>query len=292
MPVKSTQIVMESEDLEISIRKITVTYRFRNETDRDIDATVAFPLPMLSGGAVENEPMRLPSKSAVNFMNFEVTVDGKRSAVQTEVRAFYEQREITQRLRALGLPLSVVDPGMARAIQRLTAMHRAELSKEELLDCEDQQPCWATWDTKIQYFWTQHFPAGGTVTLRQSYSPVVGGSYLVRSMAAPSRGKEFCVSNDARSAIQDFKKRQPVKDQDEIVLWENEIQYILTTANNWSGPIRSFHLVVSMESPEDILLSCTALTRISPTRYEMTRSNFRPDRELDLMILTAKNYRP
>jgi Domain of unknown function (DUF4424) len=90
--------------------------------------------------------------------------------------------------------------------------------------------------------------------------------------------------------MQDFKKRHAGKDQDAIVLWENEIQYILTTANNWSGPIRNFHLVVSTESPEDILMSCTALRRTAPTRYEMSRTNFRPDRELDLMILTGKNY--
>jgi Domain of unknown function (DUF4424) len=290
VPVKSTQIVMESEELEISIGRITVTYRFRNETDRDVDATVAFPLPLLSGGALENEPMKLPVKDAVNFLGFEVTADGKPVPVRSEVRAFYEKREITQRLQGVGLPLSVADPGMARAIQRLTAQQRAALSKEELLACEDRQPCWATWETRIQYYWTQRFPARGTVTLRQTYRPVVGGSYVVRSMAAPSMAKELCMSNEARAAMQDFKKRHTGKDQDAIVLWENEIQYILTTANNWSGPIRNFHLVVNTESPEDILMSCTALKRVSPTRYEMSRANFRPDRELDVMILTAKNY--
>jgi hypothetical protein len=61
VPAKSGGIAMESEELAISIHRISVSYVFRNSSGRDIDATVAFTLPVLDGGELDNEPVRLPS---------------------------------------------------------------------------------------------------------------------------------------------------------------------------------------------------------------------------------------
>jgi hypothetical protein len=169
------------------------------------------------------------------------------------------------------------------------------LAKDELIECDDQpgakQRCAAMWETQVQYYWTQHFPARGTVTLRQSYAPVVGGSYLVASMAGPSGPEEHCVGKSELVRIADYKKRHPARTRDDIVLWENRIQYILTTANNWSGPIRSFHLAVVTESPEEMLMTCEAgLKQAAPGRYEMSRTNYAPAKDLDLLILSGRNY--
>jgi hypothetical protein len=295
VPMKSAQIVMESEDLSISIHKVTVVYRFRNDSDRDIEATVAFPLPALNGGDVENVPMRLPSKDPQNFMGFQVTEGDKTIVPKVELRAFVDNREITDRLKSLGVPLSVADKSMESALRRLPAQQRAMLEKDEWVECNEEQGagprCAAMWETRIQYYWTQRFPARNTVTLRQSYAPVVGGSYMVESMAAPSSREENCVGKEDLLRIRDYKKRHPAKSADDIVLWENRIQYILTTANNWRGPIGSFHLTVATETPEDMLLTCeTSLKQTSPVRYEMSRTNYSPARNLDLLILTGKNY--
>jgi hypothetical protein len=295
VPVKSAQIVMESEDLEISIHKVTVTYRFRNESDHDVVAVVAFPLPALNGGDLENVPMRLPSKDPVNFMDFRVTEGDKAIAPMVEIRAFQENRDVTGRVKSSGLPVSVADKSMEGALQRIQAQQRASLVKDELVWCDDErgakQRCAAMWETRIQYYWTQRFPARSTITLRQSYQPVVGGSYLVASMQAPSTKEEHCVGKPDLLRIAEFKKRHPVKSQDDFVLWENRIQYILTTGNNWSGPIRNFHLAVTTESAEDLLMTCEpGLKQTSPMRYEMTRANYSPPKDLDLLILTGKNY--
>jgi hypothetical protein len=295
VPVKSSAIVMESEELEISIHKVSVAYRFRNETDRDIDATVAFPLPALLGGALENEPMRLPAKDPVNFMDFRVMDGDKPVAVKAEVRAFQEAREVTDRVKALGLPMSVADKSMEGALRKLSAQQRAALVKDELIECYDERTaserCAAMWETRIQYYWTQRFPARGAVTLRQSYQPVVGGSYMVASMASPSSKQEHCVGQGDLAHIQEYKKAHPAKTRDDIVLWENRIQYILKTANNWKGPIGNFHLTVATDSPEELLMTCeTGLKRTAPTRWEMSRTNYAPAKDLDLLILSGKNY--
>src|SRR5690242_21667847 len=70
VPVKSTQIVMESEDLQISVHKITVRYVFRNTRDKDIDALVEFPLPDLPGGIGFFGNVDIPDKGSLNFVDF------------------------------------------------------------------------------------------------------------------------------------------------------------------------------------------------------------------------------
>jgi hypothetical protein len=294
IPLKTARVALESEDLEISSHRVTVTYRFQNQSAADIDAIVGFPLPALNGGDVENVPMSLPSKDPVNFIDFQVTADGRPVKADVETRAFVENREITGQLRRLGLSASVLEVRASNALRRLTAAERAALRKDEWIECDDARgDCAPMWQTRIQYYWKQHFPAGRTVVVRHSYRPVVGGSYLVASMDGASNIRPYCGGSQGLGNIAALKKRYQPKSQDDIVLWEDRIDYILTTANNWSGPIRKFHLAVTTDSPEDLMFTCMpGLKPTSPTRYEMERTDFHPDQELKLLILTRKNRTP
>ena len=98
---------MESEDLEISVRRVTVAYHFRNQTDRDIEAIVGFPLPPIHGGDLYYEPVRLPSKDSENFVGFQVTENGIAIKPEVESRAFLNGRDFTTRLQSARLPASV-----------------------------------------------------------------------------------------------------------------------------------------------------------------------------------------
>jgi hypothetical protein len=291
IPVKSAQIAMEREDLEISVHQITVHYLFRNHTDKDVDATVAFPLPELEGGTVEHVPLQLPSKDPANFVDFQVSAAGKAIAAKMDVRAFHEGRDITERLRAAGLPVSVSDPHFADAVARLSPTQRKQFEKDELVVSDDpagtpNRRYWPYWTTRVQFYWTQHFPAHATVDVLHKYRPVVGGSYLVSTDDGASHIKPYCGGPDALPRIQAVKKRHPGKSQDEPVLFEKRINYILTTANNWLGPIRDFRLVVTADSPDDVVLTCfPGLKQAAPTRYELTRSNFHPGHDLQLLLL-------
>jgi hypothetical protein len=290
VPLKSAAIAMESEDLQISVRQITVRYIFRNKSGYDIDATVAFPLPELNGGDLENVPMHLPSKDPVNFVDFKISVDGRPVQPSVDVRASFDGKGITDRLAALGLPVSVADKRFEAALARLSRAQQGQLEKDSWIECDEDKPrrCGAYWMTDVQYYWVQHFPAGAAVAVEHSYKPVVGGSYIPATYSGASTIKPYCGGPDALARIAAYKKSHPAKTRDDIVLYENRIQYILTTANNWSGPIGSFHLSVGAESPEDIVVTCMpGLKRVTPTRYEFSQADFRPAKELDLLILTA-----
>src|SRR5262249_42399186 len=157
VPAKSSAISIESEELEISARRITVKYIFRNNTTSAVDGIVAFPLPAINGGDAEHVPMSLPSNDPVNFVDFRITAGGKAIQPSVETRAFAKDREITKRLRALRIPVSVVDRGLSAAIQRVPARDRKQLTDEDVVVCEDHG-CWATWESRVRFWWQQHFP--------------------------------------------------------------------------------------------------------------------------------------
>jgi hypothetical protein len=70
------------------------------------------------------------------------------------------------------------------------------------------------------------------------------------------------------------------------VLPEQRIAYILKTGANWRAPIGDFRLVVDKGDARNIVSFCATGTRkISPTRFEVRRSNWRPDRDLDILIV-------
>jgi hypothetical protein len=68
---------------------------------------------------------------------------------------------------------------------------------------------------------------------------------------------------------------------------ENRIEYILTTAANWAGNIAKFHLTIDKGSPDNLVSFCgEGVSKTGPTRFEMSKENFYPDRDLAIMILT------
>src|SRR5262249_9776697 len=157
VPVKSSAIALLSEDLEISTTRITVHYTFRNTGPREENVTVAFPLPEINGGDVANIPINIPSRDPLNFIDFRVVVDGRQVAPAVEVRAFFEDAEITGRLRALGIPLSVLDGNVTAAVRKLAPAERARLERDHWIDCSltPDGKCWPYWRSRIQFYWTQ-----------------------------------------------------------------------------------------------------------------------------------------
>jgi hypothetical protein len=289
VPVKSSAIALLSEDLEISPARIAVHYTFRNSGPRDENVTVAFPLPEINGGDVANIPINIPSRDPLNFIDFRVVVDGRKVEPAVEVRAFFEDAEITGRLRSLGIPLSVLDGNVTAAVHKLTPADRTRLERDHWIDCSltSDGKCWPYWRSRIQFYWTQRFPAGADVDVRHEYRPVVGGSQVYETSDAASATRSYCPTPNALGRIRALQRahrgRQPA---DRPVLAERRVDYILTTANNWAGPIRNFRLSVAAAGPDDLVLTCMpGLAQVAPNRYELVRAAFRPEAELHLLVL-------
>ena len=65
------------------------------------------------------------------------------------------------------------------------------------------------------------------------------------------------------------------------------LNYVLTTANTWNGPIGTFHLTIDKGAPRNVLSLCMDGSRkTGPTTFEVEKKNFSPAQDLCLLIVT------
>ena len=74
---KSTAVRMADENLYISPQKVRIRFVFANDTDRDVETPVAFPLPDIDTNQFTLSQVGTMSADPVNFVDFTVTANGK-----------------------------------------------------------------------------------------------------------------------------------------------------------------------------------------------------------------------
>ena len=290
--LKTQDVRMVQETLEISPKRIRVRYRFLNESDRDFRATIAFPMPPYGwnpglSALVENEqPMR----------SFIARVDGQPVTTQMLRQAQTNGRDITADLRALGLSEAQIfetfgdaredGDGLTPAQRR--GIHRLVKSQ------------YADWQVAETMVWEQVFAAHREVLVEHEYIPFVGmvytapyqghfglvggGGNLVPSTArGPEKNTaEACVQEGAERAVDKRVQTLAAASPDSVWVTLNDVEYVLGTGRNWRGPIGDFTLVIRKESPDQIVSLCFPgkPERTSPTTLEFRQSNFVPQDKL------------
>ncbi len=146
------------------------------------------------------------------------------------------------------------------------------------------------WLLSTAFYWQQAFPAGKIVTVEHSYKPSVGSTAGLSFGSKEFRTgpfyqdyeRKYCFDAAFLGAVD---KRQ--KPDGNNSLMENRIEYILTTAINWAGAVKKFHLTIDKGAPDNLVSFCgEGVSKTGPTRFEMTKENFYPDKDLAIMILT------
>jgi hypothetical protein len=73
------------------------------------------------------------------------------------------------------------------------------------------------------------------------------------------------------------------------MIGEQRIGYVLTTGANWRAPIHNFRLVVDKGATENLISFCgSGIRKTAPTRFEMRHTDWRPERDLKLLILMPR----
>lgn len=284
-------IEMRSEDLYVSAREIRVRYRFYNRTPRDIATLVAFPMPDLQGGIESDVALEDPLQ-----MPFTTTVNGRRVATNVEQKALLNGVDHTGLLRGLGVPPSPRGDATMRALAALPQPQIDMLIEMGLV--EDRS--WTDggvrnlelaplWTLKTTHYWTQVFPAGRELDVRHRYTPAVGGSAgslfgdpaMESAEYASEAAARYCTDDAFRAGARRMRARG-------LYLSETWVDYILTTGANWAEPIGDFRLVVDKGSSRNLVSFCgEGVRKISPTRFEIRRQNYTPNRDLSVLILTG-----
>ncbi|HUO91483.1 MAG TPA: DUF4424 family protein [Rhizomicrobium sp.] len=294
---QSAEIRMTDEDLRISPKDVHIRFVFKNESARDIDTVVAFPLPDINTAEFSNSPIGTVTNDPVNFVGFQVRQDGHAVPVSVEQRAFLGDRDVTATIKSVGLPINII---IGRGYDLLVALPPAKrkiLTAGDLAEFDSNNNALPHWTVRTRFYWRQHFPAGKSVVFEQSYQPVTGISLFgdldlkENSEGSNYYTKGFCLDAAARATLARLiaaaRKKNPNAGGYLNVM---TTEYILKTGNNWKGPIGRFHLTLDKLRPDNVLSLCWGgtLKRTGPATFEDVRSDFAPKDDVKLLVFTSQ----
>lgn len=270
--LKSEDIRMVQEVLEISTKTIRVKYHFQNESEKDIKATIAFPMP----------PYRWNSGESADETNvkplrpFVTTVNGHSAASTVSRRAMNKGRDVTDTLRKIGLNDRQIfetfahcpDDGEGKKFELCGLSKSQEAALEKL----------GGWDVSETALWELVFPAKKEIEVLHEYAPLVGES----DGSVKIENSEACVDDGTRKAIEKRVKSLSVHSANQVWVWLKEVEYILGTGRNWKGPITDFKLRIEKESPDQFISLCFPgkPKRIGDTVFEFSQTNYVPQDKL------------
>ncbi len=283
---QTDRVRMVAEDLYVSPDRIRVTYRFRPLDDAGLETIVAFPLPPIPVNNLDEtvgmaEP---PRRNPLDVVRFRVRVDGRRIRPLMAVRAFTDKGDITDLLAEYGIkPYDWPDyETFERRLKALPAEARKKLEEVGAVSWPSPDYVEYGWKLQITYFWRQHFTAGRDTRIEHEYVPIAGQFFY-----SPENDrwavKRYCIDSGTMRGIRHMIRRQG---SDRDMLMATQVDYILTTANTWAGPIGRFRLVIDKKRRDSIVTLCwKGLKKISPTRFESVKHDFRPQRDLEVLFL-------
>lgn len=300
---KTDKVAMKAESLEISPRLVKVTLDFENLTQSRMTFPVIFPMPTYTTETPGFSWAGMPG-------DFDVRVDGRKASFRTRVRAldcgFLSQRslpckDVTKSLKAVGLTdrqialFPVASPFKrilgAGAVPGLTPPQKKALRKM-LLVREDgpwqqdkplEPPPYPTWAVEVSYLWQMTLSARSMVRVEHQYAPFASGGsagYLNEQVLR----KEFCADDSFIDAWKKLPASGPYSSS-ETPVGGVIVQYVLTSANTWSGPIQDFTLRLLKDAPDELIAACfPAPFHEDSNALEVRVSNFAPKRNLRVVF--------
>jgi len=294
---RTDAIIMKSEDLYISADEVRVRYVFLNASGKDVTTRVAFPMPDIGGPEFFFRDTSIPGREdPANLLAFRTRVDGRPVAMAVEQKALVSGVDRTAWLTSRGVPLALHVDGVIDLLDALSPADQAEAERLGLVvpDEYDSGQGWEkhlnpAWILKTTFHWEQTFPAGREVVVEHSYKPATGGSAGTivgsASFAATPEWAEtrdrYCIDAAFLAAV---RKRQGKAEFPPFT--EQRVGYILKTGGNWAGPIGDFRMVIDKGAPENLVSFCASgVKKIGPTTFEVRKTNWKPDRDLSILIL-------
>jgi hypothetical protein len=294
---REDRITMAWEVLTIGLQKVRVDYEFRNDTDEDVTTVVAFPIPPYALEAQER------SIKEQGFDDFRLRIEGQPARFQVESRATLKGRDVTAILNKYGIDVATFGHFddvhfQARDIRRLSPAQRMSLIKAGIIG-SDADSDDANWTVEKKYYWTQTFPAHGTIHISHEYSPVVGYNFVSTDefralrhdppVPAPNAQIDRSTVTELKSVCLDEGLRSNLESASahsgEGYGHINYVDFILTSANTWKQPIVDFTLFVERpieKDQRDVVSFCwpSPVEKVNASRFKATATNLIPQHEL------------
>lgn len=304
-------VAMEKEELYISPSKISVDYVFRNVSDKDVTGEVIFPLPPINMADPYHSSFVIgPEVDMLNPIGFTATVNGAAVPLSLDMRAVFrgtqdrdyeaeanpqyelKGEDVTDLLRNHNIPLSLDVGKVEEALNALSADQKKIFADKGLASWDESdgesEYAFGNWDLALRYHWTQTFAAGQTFAVSHGYNNLASGGLFGwdhenRKEHHAEFIKDYCVDDATSSAMGKLAKAAIKAD---TISTYQVVSYILKTANSWAGPIKDFKLTIDKGNESTIISLCAdGVKKVSPTIFEIVKTNFTPERDLDILFM-------
>lgn len=290
------EVTMTSEDLYISPDEVRVDYVFTNNSDRDIESIVAFPMPDVES-FVESD-VGVADRQSDNFMDFHVEQDGTAIEPELQQRVIAGNLDVTDEVEAQKVPKFGMSDKAQEAVKKLPPEVQEDWVARGLLyknvwyegdkEVSEISPRWTLRST---YWWRTVFPAKSSVKVHHRYKPSVGGTVAMAFIAdgKPAYSyeeykKKYCIDDAFMKTAAKLEKQQ--KEGKDVYFFEKWLSYILMTGNNWAGPIGDFRLTVDKGDENAVVSFCGKdVKKTGPTTFEMRQKDFYPEQDLNILIV-------
>jgi hypothetical protein len=289
VPLTSNQVQMKSEDLYVSPDAVRAQFEFLNDTDKDVKADMAFPLPDIDTFRFWNNAIGTVKRDSVNFVGFKATSGATPILPKVDQRAFVNGKDETALIVSAGLPVNL--KGWSFILDKLPVDTRRRLAAAGAIGAYDpnteRHPTnyYPKWVASTTFYWRQVFPARKPVAIDISYQPVTGSSdrEMMTAETHPSIAEYYCIDTSTWTPLK-IKQQAPLGHR---VTLGRRTDYILKTANNWNGPIGHFRLTLDKLKANNTLSLCWdgELKKIGPTTFESTFTNFAPARDIHMLVI-------
>ena len=296
--VRSGEITMTDESLFISPDQVRVDYVFTNTADKPVESVVAFPMPDVVGSFEQN--IAAGNVDSDNFLDFTVSQDGQPIQPKLQQRVLATNIDVTDDLVAQHIPLLPLSQATGAALDKLPPEVQADWIARGIVMTDEydqgkglERHLVPIWTLRSTYWWRTTFPAKASVRVQHRYKPSVGGTVAItflddglpKGETYRTYAQRYCLDESFVKTAQKLAKAAEAGGMNYTESW---ISYILTTGANWSGPIGHFKLTVDKGDPENYVSFCgTGVKKVGPTTFEMTATDFSPEKDLDILILNA-----
>ncbi len=260
-----------------------------------------------------------------NYVNFKAVVDGvpvdikvDRIAVrdpeyvESEVYKEPEPREaydspgedVTAILEGAGMPLSLRFETLQAAFKTLTPAQKKALVDAKLLEIYPADPAnqieegfYPRWSIIERYHWTQTFPAGKTVSVKHEYDArPPGGLFSWQHPIPPDFDymhefqKRYCIDEGTSKAMVKALTYKDPDGNEQVMGVAYYLDYVLTTANTWAGPIGSFKMTIDKGDPKNVVSFCAdGVKKTGPTTFVVEAKDFSPKSDIRILIAGPMN---
>ena len=310
-------VQMLKEDLYISLEKIKVAYVFRHIGDEDLTGEIIFPLPPISLAATFESEFAIPEDQMDkdNLVGFTAKVDGKPVKVKVDRIAVIEPdydenrpqsasydtpgKDITATLKKYGIPTTLRWETASAALKKLPQKAKDDLAAQKIASFEDGGDAYPMWSIIERYHWTQTFAAGKDVKIEHSYDGAFpGGIFIWKKKIEPGDYqaelvKKYCVDDGTGKAIYKALREQGEGADKSAVGMAYYIDYVLTTANTWAGPIGEFKLTLDKGNAKNVISLCIdGIKKTGPTTFVSEKKNFTPKDDLSILLVPDSSTLP